>query len=159
VFSKVDGLLDQLTEIIATKVGAARIRRAVVRSMLTCNTINVVDSHHIFVAAQKSLGMPSTMSLYHPTKSFSLQDIYDAARWEFGFDSPFVIQLPSAALDQTPDARRAAIEAVADEHIRSEIARAQLEMNVVPGRQRSSGRKPVCFAIRASIRGPISSSS
>lgn len=129
--SKINGVLDQFAEIVVAKVEAARVRRAVVRSMLTCNTINVIDSHHLFVAAQKSLGMPSTLSLYHPGESSSLQDIYDAARWEFGFDSPFVVQFPLEALDQAPDARRAVLEAIADEHIRSEIARIEREMNIV----------------------------
>ena len=129
--SKMGSFLDEFVGIVSTKVVAANVRRAVVRSMLTCNTINVIDSHHLFVAAQKSLGMPSTVSLHHPDKSFTLQDIYEAARWDMGFDAPFVIQFPIEPLDQTPDQRRAVLEAVADEHIRSEIARIEREMNIV----------------------------
>ncbi len=131
VFSKINAVLDEFVNIVAARVQATNLRRAVVRSMLICNTINVIDSCHLFIAAQKSLGMPSTMSLYHPDKQFSVQDIYEAARWEFGFDAPFVIQFPIEALDQKLDERRAVLQAIAEEHIRAEVVRVEREMNVV----------------------------
>lgn len=128
---KVDQLLNDFAKKVAEKVEAAKLRRAVVRSMLQCSIINVLDSHHLFVAAQKTMGMPSTLSLYHPHREFSIQDIYEAARWDFGFDDPFVIQFSSDALEQQNTQRWLILEAIADEHIRSEVARVEKEMNLI----------------------------
>jgi len=131
VEAKISGLLDQFTEIVAKKVHAASIRRAVVRSMLTCSTFNVLDSRHLFVAAQKQTGMPSTASLDHREKDFTIDDVYQAAKWEFGYDDPFVMQFPADLLEKTADERAAALEAIAETHIKSETHRVQREMNVI----------------------------
>jgi hypothetical protein len=129
--SRIRQLLDEFVKLVAQKVTQKGIPRAVVRSMLTCSTVNVLDSQHFFVAAQKMAGMPSTQSFYHPDKSFSLQEIYNAARWEIGFDHPFVVQFPGGVLEQPPDERKAALETVAEEHIRSEVTRMEREMNLI----------------------------
>lgn len=129
--SIINQLLDEFVGIVSGKVVQKRIPRAVVRSMLTCSTVNVLDSQHLFVAAQKTAGMATTQSLYHPGRSFSLQEIYSAARWEIGFDNPFVIQFPVTALDLPQEERQVTLDAIAEEHIRSEVARVEREMNLI----------------------------
>lgn len=131
ISGKVNNLLDQFLAIVATKAAAANIRRAVVRSMLTCSTFHVLDSRHLFVAAQKQTGMASTVNLDHRGKEFTIEDVYEAAKWEFGYDEPFVIQFPSELLDQTAEDRAATLEAIAEAHISSETYRVQREMNVI----------------------------
>lgn len=131
VSAKVDGVLNEFVQFVADKVQAAKLRRAVVRSMLPCSTINIVDSRHLFVAAQKTSGMPSTNTVYQPSQAFAFQEVYTAARWEFGLDDPFVIKFPIELLDTASDDRRAVLESIADEHIRSEVARVEREMNIV----------------------------
>jgi len=131
VTSKIDAVLTGFTDIVAKKVQASQIRRAVVRSMLTCDTINVLDSFHLFVAAQKQTGMPSTLGLDHRGKQFSIEEIFDAAKWDFGFDDPFVIQFPVELLDQADDVRAPALQAIADTHIRSETHRVERQMSIV----------------------------
>jgi hypothetical protein len=128
---KVAALLDEFVAFVATKLQAGQFRRAMVRSMLTCSTFTVLDSRHLFVAAQKQLGMPSSLALHHPEKEFSVQQVFDAARWEIGLDDPFVIQFPADCLDRSPDERRSIIESIGDGHIRSEISRVEREMNIV----------------------------
>ncbi len=49
--SIINQLLDEFVGIVSGKVVQKRIPRAVVRSMLTCSTVNVLDSQHLFVAA------------------------------------------------------------------------------------------------------------
>lgn len=129
--SNVTTLLTEFSTIVATKVRASQIRSAVVRSMLTCSMINVLDSLHLFVAAQKQTGMPSTMSLDHRGKQFPIDEIFEAAKWEFGFDDPFVIQFPAELLNEPADGRAAALQAIADAHIQSEINRVERQMNIV----------------------------
>ena len=50
-------------DIVSAQVAAQRLRRAVVRSMLTCNLVLVLDSSSLSVAAEKSAGMPSTTAI------------------------------------------------------------------------------------------------
>lgn len=129
--SKINTLLDEFVEIVAAKANAAHLPRAVIRSLLTCNTVNVLDAQHLFVAAEKTAGMPSTSSFHRPDKAFSIQQIYEASRWEFGFDSPFVIQFPASALEQSREQRRPTLEVIAEDHVRAETARTQREMNLI----------------------------
>jgi hypothetical protein len=61
--------------------------------------------------------------MYHPDMAISPQKASMSARWEFGFEDPFVIQIPSELLDKTPEERRPVLEKVAAEHIDSEFQR------------------------------------
>lgn len=129
--TKIDALLTEFIEIVAQNVESLKIRRAVVRSMLTCSTVNVLDSAHLFVAAQKQTGMPSTIGLDHRGSTFPIEEILGAAQWDFGFDDPFVIQFPANLLDLDKSARIFSLQAIADSHIKSEINRVERQMNVV----------------------------
>lgn len=131
VGTKIGDLLDQFVEIVATNVAAAKIRRAIVRSMLTCSTLHIIDKRHVFVAAQKHTGMASTISLDLRDKDLSPQEVFDAARWEFGFDDPFVLQFPAILLDGSNETRAAALEAIAQTYIKSELHRIERQMNVI----------------------------
>jgi hypothetical protein len=128
---KIEALLDQFTAAVAGMVKARNIRPAMVRSMLTCSLFEVVDSKHLFVVAQKHLGMPTTYAVHHPDKAFSSEDVYQAAIWELGFDDPFVIQFPVSLLDQDNTARAASLEAIANTYVDSEYNRVQRQMNVI----------------------------
>src|SRR5438046_924285 len=80
-------LLDEFVEIVAVKVEQRNLRRAVVRSMLECSTVNLLDSKHFFVAAEKATsGLPTTLSLHYPDETFTLDQALDIVRWEVGFD-------------------------------------------------------------------------
>jgi hypothetical protein len=131
VVAKIDGVLTEFIEIVASKVKSSEIRRAVVRSMLTCNTLNVVDSVHLYVAAQKQTGMPSTISIDRRENKFSIEDILEAAIWEFGFDDPFVIQFPVQILDQNTKIRAIELQAIADSYIQSEVNRVAIKTSTV----------------------------
>ena len=131
VTTKITALLDQFTDLVATEVQAANIRRAVVRSMLPCSLMLIVDSQHLWIAAQKQSGMPSTMGFAHPDNAFPADEIFQAAKWEIGFDEPFVIQFPLALLDAEPAARAPALLAVARSHVQAEIQRVHYQMNVI----------------------------
>ncbi len=131
VASKIDGLLTQFMEIVSKEVQSSKVRTAVVRSMLQCSIINVLDSQHLYVAAQKQTGMASTLNLDYRSQSFPIEEIASAAQWEFGFDDPFVIRFPAYLLDMTPSDRLMPLEAIADSHIQSEVNRIHRQMNVI----------------------------
>lgn len=124
-------LFDEFIDLTAEESRKRGLRRAMVRSQLTCSLIIVLDKVNLWVAAQKQVGMPSTISLDHRDKVFPIQEILNAARWEFGFEQPFVIVFPADLLNQTPEIRKAALSAIASSHVESEFQRVQNEMSVI----------------------------
>ena len=131
ILKQVNIILDEFTENVAKLVGEMKLRRAVVRSMLPCNIIILPDDKNISIAAQKSSGMPSTVGLDQKGKQLSPRIIYESAKWEFGYDEPFVIQIPTELLSLSTEEREASLIAVAKTHIQSEINRVQREMNII----------------------------
>lgn len=75
--------------------------------------------------------MPSTLWLYHGGRRSPLQEIYEVAKWEFGYDDPFVVQFPVSLLDMDRDSRRRALEAIAQAHVHAEVNRVKREMNMI----------------------------
>lgn len=125
-------LFDQFAAVVSQIVEARMIRRAMVRSSLTCSLIVVCDSTRILVAAEKQSGMPTTMWLDHQAKQFSANEILDAAKWEFGFDEPFVIGFPAELIQQSEQIRAGALQAIANSHVESEMQRVHKMLNVIP---------------------------
>lgn len=128
---KIEALLTEFCEITERRMRELKLRRAMVRSTLQCSLIVILDAQTLWVAAQKVSGMPTTLYIDRRAQVFPLQEVIAAAKWEFGFDEPFVIPFPAQLLDQEPPLRRLAVEAVSQAHIQSEINRVHAEMNVV----------------------------
>jgi hypothetical protein len=128
---KIIALLDEFVEIITKESQRRKLGRAMVRSQLPCSLIIVVDKDNVWVAAQKQTGMPSTVCLDHRDKTFPIQEVINAARWEFGFDNPFVVGFPNAILDQQVSQREPVISAISNSHIESELQRVYAEMNTI----------------------------
>lgn len=129
--TKVDALLDEFLECTNSEVRARQLRSAVVRSMLPCSVIVVLDATTLWVAAQKQAGMPSTNTLDFRQQQFPAEEIFAAAKWEFGFEDPFVVAFPAKLLDLTTGQRKIALEAIAKSHVESEIQRVNAEMNTI----------------------------
>ncbi len=127
----VNTLLDEFVEIVAQQAQSAQIKRAIVRAQLTCNMFIVLDKNSLHVGAEKASGMPSSVYIDQRTNIFSQQQIYDAARWEFGYDKPFVISFPSALIDQEKDKRNPVLSQIATTYIESEVRRVEKEMNLI----------------------------
>lgn len=128
---KVGKLFVEFGAAVAREVDRNSLRRGVVRTMLPCSLIVVLDQEHLFVAAQKQLGMPTTLELDQRSQRFTATEIEDSARWEFGFDEPFIIQFPVEMLEQDASSREGAIAAIAQAHVQAEIQRVHREMNVI----------------------------
>jgi hypothetical protein len=128
---EVTKLLDEFTDIVSAQVTQQRLRRAVVRSMLPCNLVLVLDDSSLSVAAEKSVGMPSTTAIDKRGQTFSAQAVYEGAKWEFGYDEAFVIQFPSDLLSSDKETRVGPLTAIAMSHIQSEVNRVRREMNII----------------------------
>jgi len=59
------------------------------------------------------------------------RDYLTAAKWEFGFDDPFVVPFPAALLDINPALRLQSVEAISQAHVQAELNRVHAQMNVV----------------------------
>jgi hypothetical protein len=129
--TKVNTLLDEFLECTNSEVRARQLRSAVVRSMLPCSVSIILDAATMWVAAQKQAGMPSTNTLDFRQQKFPAEEILTAAKWEFGFDDPFVVAFPAMLLDQPTNQRKHALEAIAKSHIESELQRVNSEMNTI----------------------------
>lgn len=128
---QVETILDEFFTIVSDEVRKRNLRRAVVRSMLPCNLIIALDSQYIYIAAQKSNGMPGTIYLDHRGKAFTKDQIFEAAVWEFGYENPFVIQFPSIILTESSQTRIPILQAIAYTHIESEINRVNKEKSML----------------------------
>ncbi len=127
----IDTLLGEFQEIIQDQTQKAHLKRAVVRAQLTCNTIIIQDKNSVHVAAEKTLGMPSFLYIDRRDKAFSQIQIYDSVKWEFGYDKPFVISLPSSLLNQEKNVRASSLRQIAAAYIESEVRRVEKEMNLI----------------------------
>lgn len=127
----INDLLDQFIEIVVIQAKNAKVRRAIVRAQLTCNTIIVLDKHSIHVGAEKASGMPSSTYIDQRENEFSQQQIFDAAKWEFGYEKPFAISFPSKLIDQETEERASALNQIAASYIEAEIRRVEKEMNLI----------------------------
>jgi hypothetical protein len=128
---KVNILLNEFTDIIGELAKRIKARRAMIRAQLTCNIFVVLDQNSLHVGAEKASGMSSSSYLDEQAKVFSQQQIYDFAKWDFGYDKPFVISFPVELLDQDKDQRRPALSQIAVTYIESEVRRVEKEMNMI----------------------------
>ena len=127
----INTLLDEFIEIVTQKTQLAELRRAIVRAQLTCNMFIVLDKDSLHIGAEKASGMPSSVYIDQRTSLFSRQQIYDAAKWEFAYEKPFVISFPSTLIDQDKDKRHPALSQIAATYIESEVRRVEKEMNLI----------------------------
>lgn len=128
---KIDAILDEFLESTKAEVRLRTVRSAVVRSMLSCSVIIILDADTLWVAAQKQAGMPSTNSFDYRGERFPAEEIYTAAKWEFGFDNPFVVAFPANLIDLSKEERQPALSAIAKSHVESELQKVNIEMNTI----------------------------
>ena len=127
----INKLLDEFIDIVASQAQKAQIRRAIVRAQLTCNMFVVLDKNSLHVGVEKASGMPSSSYIDQRNNVFSQQQVYEAAKWEFGYDKPFVISFPAKLLDQSKEERLLALNQIAIAYIESEVIRVEKEINLI----------------------------
>ncbi|MHC1630787.1 MAG: hypothetical protein ACXQT4_00570 [Methanotrichaceae archaeon] len=124
LIEKADGLMDQFVDIVDAIIDDRKLQKGVVRSQLPCSIVLVLDKATFYVVGQYHAGTLSTMYTYHPDKQISEQKIQSSARWEFGFEDPFVIVFPKEALDENEKERYDILNVIAITYVESEVQRA-----------------------------------
>jgi len=120
---KINQLLDEFGALVQSTSQEHCLQRAVVRSLLTCSLVVILDKNSLFVLAQRHFGMPSSLFIHVPEKQLTPQQALDNAKWEFGLEDPFLIVFPSALLEQDEVQRQAELGAIAVTHVDSEFQR------------------------------------
>ncbi|MBE0525018.1 MAG: hypothetical protein IBX40_11920, partial [Methanosarcinales archaeon] len=120
---KINQLLDEFGALVQSTSQEHCLQRAVVRSLLTCSLVVILDKNSLFVLAQRHFGMPSSLFIHVPEKQLTPQQALDNAKWEFGLEDPFLIVFPSALLEQDEVQRRAELGAIVVTHVDSEFQR------------------------------------
>lgn len=128
---KVNKLLDEFGALVQGISQERQLQRAVVRSLLTCSLVAVLDKSNLFILAQRHFGMPGSLFIHVPEKLLTPQQALGSARWEFGLEDPFLIVFPSMLLEQEEVQRRPVLEAIAVAHVDSEFQRVIKMTNLI----------------------------
>jgi len=124
LIEKVDGLLDQFMEIVNNLVEERKIQRGIVRSQNPSSIVAVLDKATLYILAQHHAGALSTMYTHHPDMQISEQKAMSSARWEFGYEDPYMIVFPAVVLDESERGRRDILRVIALAHVEAEVQRA-----------------------------------
>ena len=77
---QIDQLVSQFEELVGKITERKKLRRAVVRSQLLCNTIVVLTKGSLYLACERSRGLPSSTYLDYKSQRFSIEQVLEAAR-------------------------------------------------------------------------------
>lgn len=128
---KITALLDEFIEIVVQQAESAKLRRAFIRAQLACNLLIVLDKNSVHVGAEKASGLPSSTFINQRENVFSPQQVYEAAKWEYGYEKPFEISFPAELINLEKDKRAPALSQIAASYIKSEVRRVEKEMNLI----------------------------
>ena len=120
---KIDGMVAEFEGIVDTIVQERKLRGAVVRSRLPCNSLVILDQSRVYVAAERAGGLPSSHYFDRSDVRFNAEVVRQAAALDLGYQDPFVLSFSRSLLDQAKVDRRMALEAVALTWVNEEVQR------------------------------------
>jgi len=128
---KVDDLLDEFVTLVNDISDSRHLQRGIARSSLPCSLVAVLDKSSLFILAQLRNQNLSSTYLYTPELELVADKAMSAAKWQFGFDDPFVLQFPAQLLNETADGRRGFLQKMAEDHVDSEFLRFRGFLNLL----------------------------
>ncbi|NYT02044.1 MAG: hypothetical protein GKC10_04725 [Methanosarcinales archaeon] len=128
---KVDDLLAEFVTLVNEISDSRHLQRGIARSSLPCSLVAVLDRASLFILAQLRNHNLSSTYLYTPEVKLVADKAMSAAKWQFGFDDPFVLQFPAEMLDQKAEERREFLQKMAEEHVDSEFLRFRGFLNLL----------------------------
>ncbi len=121
--AKVDKLLEEFMSAVDAVSEDRHLQKGIARSQLPSSMAAILDRENLNILAQFRSENRFATYIYNPSIAISPQKASMSAQWEFGFEDPFIIQIPAELLDRSPEERRPALEKIAAEHIDSEFKR------------------------------------
>src|SRR5262245_35649523 len=83
--SQIRDMVTQFEELVDQAADERKLRRAVVRSRLTCSAMLLVDHDHLWVIAEPTTGLPTRIYAYSPEKQLTVLDAQASGVWDVGF--------------------------------------------------------------------------
>jgi hypothetical protein len=131
---KVDSLLGEFVALVDALVEDRHLQKGIARSQLPCSVAAIVDRDHLNIIAQFRPENRFLTYIHKPEMTISYQKAVQSGQWEFGFEDPFVIQIPARLLDESSEQRRQELQEIASDHIDSEFMRFQGILSLMRGR-------------------------
>ena len=125
----VDALIDNFIDIVNKISVEKRLRRAVVRSQLTCNVWIIIDANKIIVIGSPTHNVPTRIYLSRNDLDVSIDEVGGIALYDFGINDFFYVIFPKSLLELPLNEEQSkTLEAIAIEHVNNEHNRV-IEMN------------------------------
>lgn len=121
--AKVDKILEEFMSAVDAITEERHLQRGIARSQLPSSMAVILDRENLNILAQFRSENRFSAYIHHPDIAISEEKASMSAQWEFRFEDPFIIQIPSALLDKSPEERRPVLGKIAAEHIDSEFQR------------------------------------
>ncbi len=121
--SKVDRLLQEFMSAVDAISEDRHLQRGIVRSQLPSSIAAILDRENLNILAQFRPENRFSIYIHHPDMAISAEKANQSAQWEFGFEDPFIIRIPSELLSRSSDERRPILEEIAADHVDSEFKR------------------------------------
>ncbi len=121
--AEADSVIGEFMSAVDAITDDRHLQRGIARSQLPSSIVVMLDRENLNILAQFRTENRFSTYLYNPDMAISAQKGRTSARWEFGFEDPFIIQIPAGLLKKSSEERRPALEKIAAEHIDSEFMR------------------------------------
>ena len=124
-------LLDAFDQAVEQIAEERSLRKAIVRSRRPCTLLALLDQRHLFIVAQAHLGIPTSIFIHEPEKTFTIKQAFEAAVFDVGLESPFAVAFPIALLTPNSPNWLEVIQAIAKSYVDSEYQRIHQMINTV----------------------------
>lgn len=121
--AKVDKILEELMSAVDAITEDRHLQNGIARSQLPSSMAAILDRENLNILAQFRPQNRFATYVYNPDIAISPEKASMSAQWEFKFEDPFIIQIPSKLLDESTEERMPALEKIASEHVDSEFQR------------------------------------
>jgi hypothetical protein len=129
--ARVDQVIDEFMAAVDSLTEERHLQKGIARSQLPCTMIAILDRENLNLLGQFRLENRTAGYFYRPDIALTPQQAANSARWEFGFEDPFIIQLPARLMDSDSQNRQVDLQAVASKHIDSEYQRLEQMLSLM----------------------------
>lgn len=128
---RVDRIAEEFVAIVDRLIDERHLQKGIARIQLPCSLVFILDRDWFYILGQFRVENRITGYYHRPDKSMSPQKVADNAKWEFGFEDAFVIQLPEDVLEKGTEERRSSLQEIASKHIDAEFLRLAQLLNLI----------------------------
>ena len=128
---RVDRIAEEFMAIVDRLVDERHLQKGIARIQLPCSMVFILEAQWLYILGQFRMENRITGYYNRPDKSLTLQKVASNAKWEFGFDDAFVIQLPADLLEKSTEERKSSLQEIASKHLDAEFLRLAQLLNLI----------------------------